>query len=221
MIIYHGSDHLIRKPEYHMGRRNNDYGYGFYCTAHEDMAREWSVSEGRCGYSNRYCLNTKGLTMLDLNKYPILTWLTVLLENRIFHLDSPLSREASDYLKKEFCIDYESYDIIKGYRADDSYFSFAQDFLNGTISVTQLATAMRLGDLGEQIVVKSMKAFDSIKYLDSEIVDDRIWYPRRKARDDKARADYHSTDKMRYIRGDLYITRIIDEEIKKDDVRLQ
>ena len=47
------------------------------------------------------------------------------------------------------------YDVIIGYRADDSYFSFAKDFINNTISVEQLAEAMRLGELGIQIVLKS------------------------------------------------------------------
>ena len=56
-----------------------------------------------------------------------------------------------DHLSQEFAIDYHSYDIIKGYRADDSYFSFAQDFLNGTISVSQLSDAMKLGDLGVSV----------------------------------------------------------------------
>lgn len=203
-----------------MGKRSNDYGYGFYCTVFEDMAKEWSVSEGRSGFANRYELSMRGLKVLDLDEYSLLTWLSVLVENRRFHLGSPLAREAADYLKKEFAVDYHSCDIIRGYRADDSYFSFAQDFLNGTISVSQLAEAMRLGELGEQIVLISRKAFDSITYLDSVAVDDRIWYPRRKARDDRARAAYHSTDK-RYIRGDIYITRIIDEEMKRDDERLQ
>ncbi len=79
---------------------------------------------------------------------------------------------------------------------------------------------MRLGELGEQIVLVSRKAFDTITYLDSAMVDDLVWYPKRKARDDKARAAYHSTDR-KYIRGDIYITRIIDEEMKKGDERLQ
>ncbi len=220
MIVWHGSDHIVEKPTYLAGKRFNDYGHGFYCTVHEDMAKEWSVSEGRSGYANKYELLTQDLTVLNLNDYPILTWLAVLLENRHFSVNSPLAREARDYLMSEFSVDYHSCDIIRGYRADDSYFSFAQDFLNGTISVFQLSEAMRLGNLGEQIVLKSKRAFDSITYLDSIPVDDLIWFPRRKMRDDKARADYHSADK-RYSRGDIYITRILDEEMKRNDERLQ
>ncbi len=221
MIIFHGSDHIIEKPVYHGGIKSNDYGYGFYCTEHEEMSCEWSVRDGRNGYANRYDLDDRELTILNLNEYPILTWLEILLENRVFTLSSPLAREASAYLKREFATDYESYDVIRGYRADDSYFSFAQDFLNGTISVAQLSRAMKLGGLGEQIVLKSKKAFESLSFLDAEEIDHAIWFPKRKARDDKARNDYHSVDKMNYIKGDIYITRIIDEEIKKDDKRLQ
>ena len=142
-------------------------------------------------------------------------------KNRNFSLNTPLSREAYDYLMGNFSIEYDTYDIIIGYRADDSYFSFAQDFLNGTISVSQLAEAMKYGGLGEQIVLKSRRSFERITYLGAEPTDHHIWYPKRKARDDKARQQYHSVDKMKYVRGDIYITRIIDEVIKRDDERLQ
>ncbi|MCR5330867.1 MAG: DUF3990 domain-containing protein [Lachnospiraceae bacterium] len=221
MIIYHGSDHIIQKPEFHAGNRHNDYGYGFYCTEHEDTAREWSVSAGRSGYINIYDINLQGLSVLDLDEFPILTWLTVLLENRTFNLASPLALEAKEYLKKEFSIEYGSFDIIKGYRADDSYFSFAQDFLNGTIPVSQLARAMKLGGPGEQIVLKRRRTFERIRYKGADPVDHLIWYPRRRNRDEQARKAYLSSDKMSYIRGDIYITRIIDEEIKRDDARIQ
>ena len=30
--IYHGSDHIIEKPQYGYGKPYNDYGVGFYCT---------------------------------------------------------------------------------------------------------------------------------------------------------------------------------------------
>ena len=220
MVLYHGSEHIIEKPTYHGGRRNNDYGYGFYCTEYSDMAREWSAAPGRTGILNSYDFDIVGLSILNLNEYSILTWLSVLLQNRVFQLNSPLAREAHAYLIKEFGFDYGSYDVITGYRADDSYFYLAQDFMNGTISVAQLRKAMQLGNLGNQIALISKNSYEHIKFAGYEEVDSSIWYPKRKARDDKARKDYHSTDK-RYIRGDIYVTRIIDEEMKKDDARLQ
>lgn len=60
-------------------------------------------------------------------------------------------------MKDNFLIDITGYDVIIGYRADDSYFSFARAFINNEISLTQLSYAMKLGKLGEQIVLKVQK----------------------------------------------------------------
>ena len=36
MIVYHGSDHIVKKPNYMGGKDDNDYGNGFYTTEYED-----------------------------------------------------------------------------------------------------------------------------------------------------------------------------------------
>ena len=79
---------------------------------------------------------------------------------------------------------------------------------------------MHLGNLGNQIVLKSQKSFGKIKWVKAENVKKEIWLPKREERNSKAKREYHSLDR-KYIRGDLYITRIIDEGIKKDDARLR
>ncbi|MCR5406553.1 MAG: DUF3990 domain-containing protein [Lachnospiraceae bacterium] len=221
MILYHGSSRIIMKPVWHGGRKHNDYGYGFYCTEFPDLAREWSVSPDSMGFLNEYEADVEGLSVLDLNDHGILTWLAVLLNNRTFKLDSPLSREAARYLMDEFLIDCEDYDVIRGYRADDSYFSFAQDFINGTISVEQLKKAMRLGDLGNQIVMNSVRAHENLIFKGYEEVDNTVWYPKRANRDRKARQSYFDMDRFGYRKGDIYITKILDEEMKRDDIRLR
>ncbi len=136
-------------------------------------------------------------------------------------MDSPLAREACRYLAEFFLPDLTDIDIIVGYRADDSYFSYAQDFINGIISVSQLNKAMRLGELGEQVFLKSQKAFSQIRFIESESVSSLIWYDRKKSRDLTARRAYRNMNKEAYIRGELYMIRIIDEEVKPDDPRLQ
>mgnify|MGYP002238404656 CR=1 FL=1 len=70
-----------------------------------------------------------------------------------------LQKRQKKYIKEHFLIDITPYDIIVGYRADDSYFSFAQDFVSGVISLEKLSEAMRLGKLGEQIVLKKSESF--------------------------------------------------------------
>lgn len=221
--IYHGSENRIEKPIYGYGKKYNDYGVGFYCTESIDMAKEWAVGAERSGYANVYDLNMEGLSELDLNnsEYCMLHWLSVLLQNREFEVSSALAREAKEYLTLNFSPAYLSADVIRGYRADDSYFSFAQDFLNGTISYRQLSAAMRLGKLGRQIVLKSEKAFSQLTFVDAEIAKADEWFAKKQLRDKTARNDYFSSRMNSREPGDLYITHILDEEMKADDERLR
>lgn len=220
-IIYHGSDHIIKIPEFHGGKPHNDYGYGFYCTEIGDLAKEWAVSEEHDGYANCYELDMDGLRILNLNhEYSILTWLSLLIQNRTLNLDTPLAAEVSRYLRDNFSVDTTMYDLIIGYRADDSYFSFAQDFLSGAISYQQLRKAMYLGELGEQIVLVSRRSFSAIRYIGSEKAFRSEWLVKKTERDRQARAAYLHSDRMRYRRGELYAVTILDEEIKPNDPRL-
>lgn len=221
MIIYHGSDKIIEKPIYKAGRRNNDYGYGFYCTEYPDIAREWAVASDRDGVINSYELDVSELNVLRLDDYTVLTWLAVLLQNRFFTIDTPVAYEAKRYIISEFGIDYSYYDVIVGYRADDSYFTFAQDFLRNVISYEQLKKAMHLGELGEQIVLKSELAFSRINFISSENVLREPWLRKKNDRDSRARKAYFSMDRESYIPNSLYVTQIIDKEIGRDDPRIR
>mgnify|MGYP000139347629 FL=1 len=221
--LFHGSPSIIEKPQFGYGKVYNDYGLGFYCTDSLEMAKEWGVAQNRNGYANRYELDCEGLKILDLNgpSFNILHWLAVLLENREFDVPSGLALEAKEYILNTFRVDYQSQDAIIGYRADDSYFSFAQDFINGTISYRQLNNAMHLGKLGQQFVLKSKQAFDRMQFLGYEVADHDEWYAKKMLRDRSARREYFSVERNKRQRGDLYITQILDEEMKPDDERLR
>ena len=221
--IYHGSKDVIEKPKFGYGKRYNDYGLGFYCTDSIEMAKEWGVSLDRDGFANIYDIEMDGLRILDLNSddYCILHWLAVLLENREFDVPSGLALEAKEFILNNFLIDYSKADIMIGYRADDSYFSFAQDFINGTISYRQLNNAIHLGKLGQQIVLKSKEAFNHIHYVGNEVALHSEWYAKKQLRDKTARREYFNTERNKRQRGDLYITTILDEEMKPHDPRLR
>lgn len=221
--IYHGSEKIIEKPIFGYGKTYNDYGLGFYCTDSLELAKEWSVDADRSGYANEYEIETDGLKILNLNNeaFCILHWLTILLKNRRFDIQSVLARDAKEYLLQNFDVSLDGVDVVIGYRADDSYFSFAQDFINGTISYRQLSNAMRLGKLGEQFVLISQKAFDCIQFVRAEPADKGEWYAKKELRDKGARREYFSAERNKRKRGDLYITAILDEEIKPNDERLR
>lgn len=220
--LYHGSEKIIKKPEYGKGKIYNDYGKGFYCTQDKSLSFEWAVKLNQNGYSNHYFLDDKGLKILNLNdgKHSLLEWLTILLKNRIINLTSIISQEGKDYLAEYFSIDYEKFDLIVGYRADDSYFSFTEDFLNGTIPFSTLKRAMHLGKLGEQIVLKSEESFNRIKFIDADVAETNYWYEKKVNRDTKAREDYFNREKNKRQKDDIYIRDIIDEGIKRDDKRI-
>ena len=113
-------------------------------------------------------------------------------------------------------------DVIIGYRADDSYFSFAEDFVNNTISVRDLNAAMQLGTLGEQVVLISEQAFRQIKFDGYETADYREYYYKRTERDTQARTAYGTQKKeLTALKEDMFILDILREEMKPDDERLR
>ncbi len=224
MIIYHGSKNIIKTPEYGKGKPYNDYGLGFYCTEYLDLAKEWACDDEGGGYANKYELDTADLKTLDLNGngFCILHWISILLSNRKFTLDNDLAAQAKDYILKSFPVNTKGFDIIKGYRADDSYFSYARDFLQNAISVKRLSQVMKLGNLGNQIVLISPKAFKAIRFLGFEEAPQKIHLPLRKKRDERARAAYLTNKQgTAFSADDLYMIDIIRNEMKADDPRLQ
>lgn len=223
MVLYHGSQNVIKKPYYGGGRPANDYGLGFYCTESESLACEWAVSEQHDGFANRYEFNADGLSVLNLNgsDYTILHWLAVLLQHRTFDTRYGLATLAKQYLVENFSVNVEAYDVVRGYRADDSYFSFAQDFISGTISYPQLTTAMRLGDLGEQIVVKSRRAFTRLVFVSAKAAVREEWLDAKESRDASARRDYFDMRKTPYRLEDLSIQQIMQERIVPGDPRIR
>ena len=200
------------KPEYGRGKVHNDYGSGFYCTRHAELAREWACpTEGRDGFCNRYRLETEGLQVLDLSTQPytVLHWLAVLVEYRVFDVKTPIAIAGKQYLHERFLPPVDEYDVVVGHRADDSYFSFARAFLRNGISLEQLERAMRLGDLGLQVVLKSPRAFERIAFEGAEAVSAEVYYPRRLERDERARQLY-CEEAQRLGIGGVYMRDILE-----------
>ena len=220
ITLYHGSDRIIPKPEFGKGRKHNDFGLGFYCTQSQALAKEWAVSSLRNGYCNQYVLDTASLNVLNLNdpSYTILHWIAVLVEHRLFDLDTPGARRAKGYIIEHFGLNVNAYDLILGYRADDSYYDYAAAFLNNSITVEQLAQAMKLGKLGEQIVLKSAYAFSLFRFVDATAAAKDEFYIRRKQRDDEANRLYQEI--LNKEEDGLYIQDIIRGAIGHDDPRI-
>lgn len=220
ITLYHGSENIVGVPTFGKGKLNNDFGLGFYCTESEALAMEWAVSDLHDGFANRYTIDTEYLNILHLNssEYTILNWIAVLVEHRLFVLKNPVARRAKRYLLDNFSINVNAYDIITGYRADDSYFDYAETFLNNGITVEQLAQAMQLGKLGEQIVIKSQYAFSKLHFEGYNEAAKEKYYDQRCSRTKEADRLYWQM--LEEESDGLYMQDIMRGGIDNDDTRI-
>lgn len=221
MELWHGSQQMVERPALALCRPHNDYGSGFYCTQHPELAREWACPVQHDGFANHYALDDRDLRTLDLAdpKLTILSWLAVLLKNRVVDLSNPVAREGRAFLLDRFLPDTDGHDVIRGPRADDSYFSFARAFLNNTISVSQLAHAMRLGKLGEQVALVSERVFDRLVFLEAAPVPYVPYHALRIERDRDARERYASIANT-FDRDGVYLRDLIVGGVDVHDARL-
>ena len=54
LLLYHGSQRIVSKPQFGQGKIYNDYGRGFYCTEDKELAKEWACPAADDGFANSY-----------------------------------------------------------------------------------------------------------------------------------------------------------------------
>ncbi len=171
IILYHGNtkEHII--PTYGLGEDRHDYGQGFYLTEDLELAKEWSVSSPieRNGWVHKYSLDMKELSIYDFSKANILSWLAELMKHRKAS-NSKRYHILSEKFIFKYGVDVDSYDVIKGWRANASFFYIAKAFVRDEIDVEILEELLSLGGLGVQYCLKSEKAFASLKPLRQDIM---------------------------------------------------
>lgn len=222
--LYHGSPRVVARPSLSQARPHNDYGRGFYTTRKHDLAGEWACRRVQDGFINSYTLWTDDLTVLDLldGTHGTLEWVALLLKYRHFDLRLPTAALAREELVARFCPDLSGIDVVVGYRADDSYFSYVRSFVENALPLSTLEEALVLGDLGEQTVLVSGKAFAQLTFEGYEPVPAERYYPRFVNRDEKARVGlYDLLEHQKPSLHDLFILDILREEMTSDDPRIQ
>jgi len=110
-------------------------------------------------------LNTSGLKIMDLNDYGILAWIAEVIANRGTSLES--AEITGSRIVEMYRISTADFDIIKGYRADDSYTQVIEAFLLNQINIEEIKKLFYKGSLGNQIFLKSQKAFKQIEWKDA------------------------------------------------------
>lgn len=223
-VLLHGSQKIIENPSILFSNDHNDYGRGFYCTKSEEMAKEWACRKGSDGFVNKYLIDEKGLSTLNLadGKHSVLNWIAILLKNRVFSLNSPIAVEARKYLIEHFSVDTSKFDLVIGYRADDSYFRYAESFVENSLSLNELSKALYLGKLGLQTVLISEESFRRIRFISSSPAEGSVYYPKFIQRDTEARLAYsEQIAKSTMAKDDIFVLDILREGIGNDDPRIQ
>lgn len=163
IILYHGSPNKVVVPQFGFGEGKHDYGKGFYLTENIEFAKEWAVCrpDETNGWVHKYELETDDLKILDFQEHNILSWLAELMKHR----DASDSRRYKVLSKKfiaEYGIDTSEYDVIKGWRANASYFYIAKEFVRDNIDIEILEELLSLGGLGIQYCIKSELAYSKL-----------------------------------------------------------
>ena len=174
IVLYHGSFNKVVVPQYGLGETKHDYGKGFYLTENVELAKEWAVCrpDETNGWVHKFELDTKDLKVLDFQQYNVLSWLAEL---------------------TKYGIDTSEYDVIKGWRANASYFYIAKEFVRDNIDIEILEELLSLGGLGIQYCIKSELAYSKLTKIEDGLicVDYNEFNEKYNKRDINARKNMH------------------------------
>lgn len=171
LILFHGTPDEIVVPTYGKGEKKHDYGQGFYLTESIDLAKEWAVcrpTEAN-GFVHKYELDTNGLKILDFQDKGVLAWLAELMKHRDAS-DSKRYRMLAKKFIEKYGVETESYDVIKGWRANASYFYIAKEFVRDNIDLDILEELLSLGGLGIQYCIKSELAYTQLHEVEEGLL---------------------------------------------------
>lgn len=164
VILFHGTPAEMVVPTYGLGDENHDYGKGFYLTEDMELAKEWAVCrpDKKNGWVHKFALELDGLRILDFQKLDVLAWIAELMKHR-HASDSKRYRVLSTKFIDRYGVDTEGYDVIKGWRANASYFYIAKEFVRDNVDVDILEDLLSLGGLGIQYCLKTPKAYENLE----------------------------------------------------------
>lgn len=142
-----------------------------YLTEQIELAKEWAVCRPNVtnGWVHQYELDTSGLKILDFQGKDVVSWLAELMKHRDAD-DSRRYRVLSEKFIDKYGIDTKEYDVIKGWRANASYFYIAKEFVRDNIDIDILPELLSLGGLGIQYCIKSPLAYSKLREIKENLV---------------------------------------------------
>ena len=157
MILYHGSNLMVKEPRILTPNRYLDFGTGFYTTSNLSQARNFAdkvaarKGEGKSTV-NKYVFDENALDKLNVLAFESAdeAWLDFVSDNR-----NGILRDAK-------------YDLIYGPVADDDIFRTFILYSTGVLSKEQTLEALKIKRLFNQYVFASDQALQSLTFIGTE-----------------------------------------------------
>ena len=157
MILFHGSDKTVEKPNLDLSRKNLDFGSGFYSTANREQAVNFA-KKVKVRKRQNSCL-------VSVYNFDIEAAESVL---KILKFD------ASDRLWLDFVhqnrqgtYSGKPYDLIIGPVANDDVFATLIIYEQGILNIEQTLESLKIKKLFNQFVFKTEKAISFLGFVDS------------------------------------------------------
>lgn len=144
MKLYHTSSVEIRNPDLRRGRKNADFGQGFYLTPDLEFARRWAYADA---VINEYELEESGLLILRLHRDE--QWFRYIFQNRKAH-------------------DALTADVVIGPIANDTIFDTLGIITSGFLKPETALQLLMIGPEYCQAAVKSEKALSRLRWSGAE-----------------------------------------------------
>ena len=153
MKLFHTGYEVIERPDIRIGRKNADLGQGFYLSDNEEFSRRWArMKRGRTTYLNSYELETDGLLIKRFGKDE--EWFEYIFRNRM---------NQPDILAE--------YDVLIGPIANDTIYDTFGILTSGLMKTEDALAVLRLGNTYYQIVIKTEKAADALRFVRADVLD--------------------------------------------------
>ena len=150
LTFYHGSAAESVTPTFGLGDDRHDYGRGFYLTDDLSLAKEWAVCrpDARNGWVHAFKVTDPGLSVMDFQELGVLAWMAELMKHREAGKSRRFSMLSQKFISK-YGVDSSGYDIIRGWRANASYFYIVTEFVHDEIHARLDRKVLRLLSVGE------------------------------------------------------------------------
>lgn len=155
MILYHGSNVVVSKPQLIPQNRFLDFGFGFYTTTNKEQAISFAEKVYRRSKQGGKYVN---IYEIDEEK--------AFKECSVLHFESP-NESWLDFVSDNRSGNYKGpkHDIVYGPVANDDVYTTFALYVSGILTKELTLEALKIKKLYNQLVLTSEKALSYLKFI--------------------------------------------------------